>query len=347
MLKSLYLHHFRNYTQSHISFAPGINWIRGKNAHGKTNILEALYLLSTGRSFRTHYLKELIQQGAPYFYLEAEFEIEGVSQSVKLYFDGEQKKLHYNANTYAHFSPLIGLFPHVLYAPEDTALITGTPSLRRKFLDLHLCQLDPLYLYHLTRYYKAMRQRNSLLKNKTEEAIEPWEEMMAPSGLYLMQKREALIKELNSPLASHMATLSDAQDLVSLTYDPSLKEALLAHWKKNRKKELYLGTTLYGPHRDDVHFKLHNMSAKSYASEGQKQCLIASLRLCQREHLSASLGIDDFGAHLDAKRQELLQKQVTQVAQVFITSPHDPSIHFAVQKMIEVSSGKVFQECGT
>src|SRR5476651_2554103 len=105
----LYLHNFRNYTQAEVHFSPGVNWITGKNAQGKTNLLEALYLLSTGRSFRTHQLGQLIQKGASFFYLEAEIEKEGVNQTLKLSFDGENKKVQYNASSYSHFTPLIGL----------------------------------------------------------------------------------------------------------------------------------------------------------------------------------------------------------------------------------------------
>jgi len=149
MLRRLYLHHFRNYTQAEFTFSPGVNWICGKNAQGKTNLLEAIYLLSTGRSFRTHILSQLIQKEAGFFYIEAEIEKEGVSQTLKVSFDGETKKVEINATSYSNFSSLLGLLPHVLYAPEDISVVAGTPSHRRKFIDLHLSQIDPLYLHHL------------------------------------------------------------------------------------------------------------------------------------------------------------------------------------------------------
>jgi DNA replication and repair protein RecF len=345
-VKKLYLHHFRNYTQAEIHFSPGVNWITGKNGQGKTNLLEALYLLSTGRSFRTYQLSQLIQKGASFFYLEAEIEKEGVNQTLKLSFDGENKKVQYNASTYSHFTPLIGLLPHVLYAPEDIALIGGAPLFRRKFLDLQLAQLDPLYLHHLARYHKAMRQRNELLKRKTEEAIDPWEEMMAHSAEYLMQQRTEMIAQLQGPLNEKMQEISDGADPIEIHYQSSLKQGddFLKYWQKTRRKDLHIGTTLSGPHRDDVHFSMQGLSAKAFASEGQKHSIIASLRLCQWKHLSGMplMSIDDFGAHLDQGRQTKFEQQLATLGQIFLTSPNPSYEIFPHKQMIEISSGQVF-----
>lgn len=350
-VNKLYLHHFRNYSQTEVHFSPGVNWITGKNGQGKTNLLEALYLLSTGRSFRTHQLGQLIQKGASFFYIEAEIEKEGVTQTLKLSFDGENKKVQHNASTYSHFTPLIGLLPHVLYAPEDIALVAGVPLFRRKFLDLHLAQLDPLYLHHLARYHKAMRQRNELLKMKTEVAIDPWEEMMAQSAEYIMQKREEMIAELQHPLSESMQALSHGADSIGIHYQSSLpqreREGLWKQWQKNRKKDLHIGTTLGGPHRDDVHFEVQELSAKSFASEGQKHSIIASLRLCQWDHLYGRTGspplmsIDDFGAHLDQGRQTKFQEKLGALGQIFITSPNDSPEIFPNKRMIEINLGQV------
>ena len=352
-IKKLYLHHFRNYTQVEISFSPGVNWICGKNAQGKTNLLEAIYLLSTGRSFRTHLLNQLIQQGAGFFYIEAEIEKEGVSQNLKLSFDGETKKVEHNATTYSHFSPLLGLFPHVLYAPEDIAVIAGTPSSRRKFLDLHLSQIDPLYLHHLARYHKAMRQRNELLKIKSEETIEAWEMAMAQNADYLLEKRKDLIQELKKPLLEKMHNLSAGNDPLEIQYQSTLSgknsEELFQHWQKSRKKELHIGTTLYGPHRDDVYFSIKGLSTKSYASIGQQHSAAAALRLCLFEHLKEYTGdsplfsVDDFGSHLDSTRQNRFQEELTNLGQIFLTSPNANPEIFPEKNILEIVSGDVLK----
>lgn len=355
MLKKLYLHQFRNYSQVEIAFSPGVNWIYGKNAQGKTNILEAIYLLSTGRSFRTHKLSQLIQQGANFFYIEAEIEKAGVTQSLKLSFDGEVKKVEYNATSYNYFTPLLGILPHVLYAPEDLALIAGTPAHRRKLLDVHLAQIDPLYIHHLARYHKAMRHRNELLKAKSEIAIEPWEEAMAWSAAYILMQRNALIERIREPLLSKMKDISLGKDLLSIEYQTTLhgktKEAYFDQFKKNRKKEIHVGTTLYGPHRDDLLLSIQDLSAKSYGSIGQQHSVAASLRLCLWQDLKREtqeiplFSVDDFGAHLDATRQHQFHLELSQIKQIFLTSPSLHADIFPEKKILEIDSGKVFEVC--
>lgn len=352
-LKRLYLHHFRNYTDVQVTFAPGINWITGKNAQGKTNLLEAIYFLSTGRSFRTQHLKELIQEGESYFYLEAEIEKEGVIQTLKASFDGENKRAQYNATQYSHFTSLMGLLPHVLSAPDDSTLITGPPAIRRKFLNMHIAQADPLYIHHLGRYGRSLAQRNQLIRQKSEVAIEPWEETMAESALYLMEKREELIQELQTVVSPFMNSLSSHADTLHLQYQPSLtypndKIGLKNHWKAYRKREMHIGTTLLGPHRDDLTLLVNNQNARSFASEGQKYCITSSLRLALWQHLQQATGdlplmsVDDYGVHLDLERRNLLEQQFSKLGQVFLTSPILHQETGAKTAGFTVQAGKIF-----
>ena len=357
MLKKLYLQNFRNYTEAEIVFSPGVNWFTGKNAQGKTNLLEAIYLLSCGRSFRTSQLSQLIQTGARYFYIEAAFEKDGVHQSLKLTFDGESRKAQINATSYPHFTPLIGLLPMVLYAPEDVALVGGAPSHRRKFLDLHLAQVDPLYLHHLARFHRSLKQRNELLKKRSEETIEPWEEMMAQSAFYLMNKRETLVVSLEDPLKEMLLAISSGCDELKLEYQPSLPYSspaeLAQALRKNRRKELHVGATLYGPHRDDVFFSINGLGAKAYASIGQKHSILAALRLCSWDHLKEQtgeipfFGIDDFGAHLDRQRQHNFEDKLQSLGQIFLTSPSASRDIFPDKHILEIASGEILQVSST
>lgn len=351
MLKRLYLQHFRSYEEAEVTFSPGVNWFIGKNAQGKTNLLEAIYLLSCGRSFRTSQLSQLIQKGAHYFYIEAEMEKDGVAQSIKISFDGENKKVQCNATTYSHFTPLLGLIPMVLYAPEDISLISGVPAFRRKFLDLHLSQIDPLYLHHLARFHRSLRQRNELLKKQIEETIDSWEEPMAQSAKYLMEKRRQCVASLQEPLRNTLLTFSSDQDQLQLKYQPSLPSfelhELIECFRKNRKKELHIGTTLFGPHRDDLLFSIDSLSAKSYASIGQKHSILAAIRLCIWEHIKERsdavplFGIDDFGAHLDPSRQKNFEQKLQNLGQIFLTSPTSNKEIFSQKQIVEIDSGKI------
>lgn len=326
MLEKLYLQNFRNYKQETFDFSPAVNLICGDNAQGKTNLLEALFLVSTGRSFRTPHLKELIHQEAPFFFLEAKFKKDGIQQKITLSFDGEVKKLETNHTIYSHFNPLLGQLPIVLLAPEDVQLISGAPADRRRFLDLHLAQSDPLYVYHITRYHKALKHRNFLLKRKQEEGLDPWETLMIAAATYIREKRAALLNNLKEELQESMTALSSNKDTLQIRYQPSFTD----NYRKHRAKELLLGLTLQGPHRDDLEISINTLPASSYASQGQLRTAVAAIRFAQwkhlfKEHLIAPLFcIDDFGVHLDEERQRALLSCVTASGQVFLTSPAFP-----------------------
>lgn len=322
-IQRLYLRNFRNYQEETLAFSPEINLIRGANAQGKTNLLEALFLVGTGRSFRTSYLKELIHQEAPFFFVEAQFKKDGIEQTVRLSFDGEIKKLEMNHTSYSHFNPLLGLLPIVLLAPEDVRLISGTPSDRRRFLDLHLAQSDPLYVFHLTRYHKAIKHRNFLLRQKKEEGLEPWETLMVTAATYIREQRCRLIEEIQGDLQQAMLQLSKDKDHIEIHYQPSFTD----HYTKHRSRELFLGSTLLGPHRDDLEILINSLPASGYASQGQLRSAVAALRLAEwkhlskRHHLPPLFCIDDFGVHLDEIRREALLSHLSSFGQVFLTSP--------------------------
>lgn len=353
MLKSLLLQNFRNYQDARVDFSPGINWISGQNAQGKTNLLEAIYFLCFGRSFKCLLIKRLIKEGEPFFFLGAHIEKEGLEQSIRVSFDGESKRLQINATSFSHFSPLIGFLPFVLYAPDEVSLVSGPPAERRKFLDLHLSQIDPLYLKHLARYHKALRQRNELLKQQQTEMMDPWEHEMAKSGIYLIEKRRAVIDELKGPLRQEMSDLSGGRDELEICYKPSLGsesvEAFEAHLKESRDKELSKGITGSGPHRDELDFEIGGLSVKHYGSVGQRHTVLAALRLCQWRHLddrieeTPLMGIDDFGSHLDRERQTLFQEKLKGLGQIFLTSPAANRTVFPDLHEIKVGSGEILE----
>ena len=349
-VQSLYLHNFRNFEQTTVHFSPEVNIIYGDNAQGKTNLLEALYFFSTGRSFRTAHLQELIREGASSFFLEIHFIKEGIEQSLIAQFDGTSRKLVYNHTKYSSFTPLFGILPSVIYAPSDYALIMGVPAERRRFFDLYLAQIDPLYVHHAIRYHKAVKQRNYLLKKKNSSLLFPWEEIMAYSAAYLMKERKETMDEYKDLLQSNMLYLSESKDSLCMLYEPSFQgtevKHLLEELKKNHSKELLLGSSLIGPHKDDFHILINDKKAKSFASEGQKRCSLAALRLAQWETLkrktstSPFMLIDDFTIHLDNKRTELFQSFLPKLGQVFVTSPTPLSLT-ATQKELYIEKGKI------
>ena len=351
-LKSLYLRNFRNYTEAEAHFSPHLNVFYGDNGQGKTSLLEAIYLIASGRSFRTQHLNELIKEGASFFFIEARIVQSNVEQSLKLSFDGQARFLQMSGNSYNTFHPLLGLLPSVLYTPNDMELISGSPSARRRFLNLHLAQSDPLYVHHLTRYWRAMKQRNCLLRMKKKEEIDCWEMEMAQSSAYLFKIRQEMLTELKEPLEHQSKILSSDKETHEIRFQPSTPsdpERYLKQLQKNRPREMDLGLTLTGPHRDDLSILIQGRPARLFASEGQKKTAIAALkmaeqrRLCNRIHAPAIMGIDDLGLHLDETRQILLRAALENLGQVFVTTPYLPSIWKELEKglHIRVENGSI------
>jgi DNA replication and repair protein RecF len=246
-------------------------------------------------------------------------------------------------------------------SPEDEQLIKGSPQGRRKFLDIMLSQIDPLYVRYLFRYYRSMKQRNVLLKDRNFSLIAPFENQMAQSGAYIISKRESLVGYLQ-PYCQHYHTLlSESKEVFTLTYKPFLnmeeqdiqskQQQLLEIFSKDREREALFGSTLKGPHKDELSFSIDNQQAKSFSSQGQKRCCLASLKLAQWHHLKDQVGetplllIDDFGTSLDPSRSERLFNIVENSgAQWFLTMPENQHVPIASNaKKIYIDSGSILE----
>lgn len=325
-LKELYLCNFRNFEEFSTTFAPRVNVVIGENGIGKTNLLEAIHLLSTGRSFRANDLCEVIRKGSEGFSVIALYEDYGIEQKIHLSFDGKQRFLKLNETSYRSFTPLLGLLPSIIYAPCDIALVIASPKERRRFLDMELTQSDPLYVYYLTRYHKALTQRNAAIKQRKSRSMEIWEEELIKSGSYLIHKRHTLVNNLSEHGGLEYSKLSHKGEMMTLHYAPSVESDKLTveTFQTIREKEMIMGYTMIGPHRDDFEISLEGKSAKKYASEGQKRTIIAALKLAAVNWLEASIfSIDDFGSHLDSERQKRLKQQIQWQQQCFLTMPHE------------------------
>lgn len=350
-VRSLSLRNFRNIENATVELSPEINSFHGKNAQGKTNLLEALFFLCTGRSFRTRKLDELVYHSAPGFTLEAEIVKRGVAHHLLVSYQSGVKQLQLDREKMSSFSPLIGTFPSVYFSPSDTSLITGTPSRRRRFFDLHLSQQEPLYFHALIRYYKAMKAKNALLRAQRKQELSYFDRLMAKEASELISKRITFLEQLENEVSKWSATFTQGHDLLSFHYHPSVtdstpeerEKALLALYEKYQPKELLLGKTLHGPHVEDFSFSINDRAAKTYASEGQKRSAIAAVHFAEWKILEKQTSsiplmcIDDFGVFLDKERQSNLLGALPELQQVFLTSPH--AIEQGEQFSIE--SGKI------
>ncbi len=338
-LLRLNVRHFRNFEEAHVEFSSGLNEIIGENAQGKTSLLEAIYMCLTGTSFRSLHLKELIKHGKSGFFIEAHFEKHGATHQVALTYDGQARKVFLNRALCPSATILLGLMTGVASTPEDVDLIKGPPSVRRRFLDLQIAQVDPLYVHHLNRYAKALKQRNALLKNKQEATITCWEEELANSAAYIVLQRQKNIAFLSEKIPSFFAHFSTEKEPLKkpfqLLYSSSardqqdidgLKSYFIHEYARKRAQELLYGMTLVGPHRDDLHIVFDGRPFREFASEGQQHLGAISLKLAEWHFIKQQAGdlplmiLDDFATSLDTTRRMLLFEELQQLGQVFLSS---------------------------
>lgn len=344
-LRALYLHNFRIYEEALYEFGPKINIISGANARGKTSILEAVYFLMTGRSFRTAQASDMIRHGAPGFYIEASFIKHDIEQTLRISCSGKDRKIVYNHTQCASFSDLFGLLQGAVIHPDDAAVVKGAPEIRRHLLDVQIAQVNPLYIHHITRYHRAMKQRNYLLRTKTAATMESWEQEMATSAAYIVHQRMLTVEDLQQKSQRLYSLIGGGDDHLILTYKSQgvvrnalaadtdilkLRSYYLDQYCKQRRREMELGITLTGPHKDDLFIGLNlENEARFFASEGQQRSCVAALRLAEWERLKAMscempiMLIDDVGMSLDHSRRIRLFTHLPSLGQVFLTTTED------------------------
>ena len=329
-LAHLRLRDFRNYARLDIDFASGFQLLLGRNAQGKTNILEAIYLLATLRSFRGVGGAPMVRHGQKGYFLGARVVAQG-EHEIKMYWSASERKLSLDGRPVRKLTDYLGALRVVVFCTEDLQLVKGTARMRRRFLDLLLSQTHPAYLPLLQRYTQALRSRNALLKQRTpdEATLESFSSELVLVGNQLIQRRRELAPKL-SPLArlAYRRIAHDAEEL-RLEYQPGVKKDFAVELAQWRSRERTYRTTLVGPHRDEVQLLLNDRSAGQFGSEGQKRTLAIALKMAQAEYLSGLHGsppvllIDDVMGELDAKRRAgflpLLESAHKGRGQVFMT----------------------------
>ena len=329
-LAHLRLRDFRNYARLDVDFAPGFHLLLGDNAQGKTNILEAIYLLATLRSFRGVGGAQMVQHGKKGYFVGANVIGQGTHE-IKIYWSGTERKISLDAQPVRKLADYFGALRAVVFCTEDLQLIKGAARSRRRFLDLLLAQTHPVYLPLLQRYALALRSRNALLKQRAldEAALESFTRELVEIGNQLIQMRQELLPKI-SPLArlAYRRISSDAEEL-RLVYQPAVKNDFALELAQSRARERTFRSTLIGPHRDELQMLLDEKSAAKYASEGQKRSLAIALKMAQAEYLTGLHGsppillIDDVMGELDSKRRAgflpLLNRVHQARSQVFMT----------------------------
>ena len=333
-LAHLRLRDFRNYTRLEVDFAPGFHLLLGDNAQGKTNILEAIYLIATLRSFRGVGGAQMIRHGQKGYFVGGKVVGQG-EHEVKIYWSSPERSLSLDARPVRKLTDYLGVLRTVVFCTEDLQLVKGVARARRRFLDLLLSQTYPNYLPLLQRYTRALRSRNALLKQPRPDpvALDGFSRELVKSGEEIIRLRRELVPKF-SPLArlAYRRISSEAEEL-RLEYHPSVKQDFSVELAQSRQREAAYRSTLVGPHRDDLQFLLDDRSAAQFGSEGQKRTLAITLKLAQAEYLTGLHGsppvllIDDIMGELDVKRRggflPLLQRAQQSSGQVFMTATEE------------------------
>ena len=329
-LAHLRLRDFRNYTRLDAEFGPGLHLLLGRNAQGKTNILEAIHLLATLRSFRGVGSAPMVRHGAAGWFVGGRVIATG-NNAVKLYWSRTERRLTVDDQPIRRLTDYWGTLRTVAFCAEDVALVKGAGRGRRRFLDFLLAQTVPTYLGVLQRYLRAMRARNALLKKRPvdEAALESFTIGLVKLGEELMAQRAALLPELAPRIMAAHQRIAPKGESLAVAYAPNVKGDFAEHLRRQREREYRLGSTAAGPHRDELTLELNERPAADFASEGQKRTVAIALKMAQAEHFSAVHGvppvllIDDVMGELDATRRAgfipLLDQCSQGRGQVFMT----------------------------
>jgi DNA replication and repair protein RecF len=348
-LQNITLFQFKNYFDKRFQFNENIIGICGNNGIGKTNLLDAVYLMCFTKSYFSKSDSANVHRGLQGMRIEGNFVKSGDAEKVVCIIrENNKKEFQRNNEEYKRFSDHIGHFPAVIIAPDDLELITGTSDVRRKYLDTLLSQLDHQYLQKLIEYNKVIQQRNSLLKSAAERGyldqslLDILTDQLIKPAKYIFERRKEFLKNYLPAVAKSYLQIAGTEEPVELVYySPLLEddfEKLLAIF---RQKDIMLQRTTTGVHKDDIELKLNDENFKNIASQGQRKSLLFALKLKEFEELQSAKGfppillLDDVFEKLDAGRiQNLLQRVcVENKSQVFITDTHKERLQDSLGKL--------------
>ncbi len=327
---------FRNYKNEKISFHKKTNLIIGKNAQGKTNLLESLYIMSLGKSFRTNKDKEMIGFCGSSCTVKCGYTKNNIQNSIEIGISQIGKSIKIGNVAAEKTSDLLEHVYTVIFSPEDMKIIKDEPEKRRRFMDREICLLRPVYYRNLGRYKKTLGHRNALLKRTNADAdmLRTWDEILVESGSRIIWDRKNFIDKLNIFSRDYHSQITGGKEELDLIYEPdtgevfdlsdiseSFKEILI----KRRKADLARGITSAGPHKDDIKVTINGMDARHFGSQGQQRTAALSMKLAliklikEEKGEDAVLLLDDVLSELDASRQEFLFDTLWNI-QLFITS---------------------------
>ncbi len=335
-LKQLLVSSFRNIGMIRVEPGRRFNLLHGLNGQGKTNLLEAIYLLGNPRSFRNSRLPEFISHGQTHALVCGDVESAGTVSQIRLTLETAGRRVEIDQKAIKRASDLHGRLNAVVFSPDDTGMVKSGPEARRRYLDRAVYTGDIGYLNCWHDYHRNLKQRNHLLKGIDKTGLDVWTEKLADTGAEVIERRQRYVAQLDSQLQQYYTTISGGAEKAGIRYQPEgvqktdrdgIREELLQLFQRHVKSDERLGTTTVGPHRDDLTLCLDNRPLKSFGSQGQQKSFVLALKMAEMEHIQTLFGepplllLDDMSSELDARRNSNLMEFLTsRDIQVFITT---------------------------
>lgn len=362
---------FRNYDKAKINFFQNLNILYGLNAQGKTNFLEAIYLLCLGRSFRLAKNKELVRSGTDFFKVEGKVVQDNHLEKkiVLKYVLNGRKETSLDRKRLKGHSEIFGQFPIVVMAPDEFKITEGGPAERRRFLDILLSQVSLSYLITLQEYNRTLKQRNKILQDLRdgkiiqESAMIPWTEKLIKNGCKIIKLRKKFIEEFAVILNSIYKQYSESKDNLNVYLDASIALTNLDLLEENFSKKLMalkaqekrIGSTLVGPHRDELIFEINGFDLRKYGSRGEHKSVLISIKIAEFKYLNQCkdetpiLLLDDCYSELDKFREERVFDSMQGLGQTFLTTPKESALtehrdlvdRFGSVSTFRVNSGQI------
>lgn len=353
-LETMSIDHFRNYDHAELEFGQDVTLFLGQNAQGKTNVLEAIYTLAMAKSHRTTTDKDLIQWQAEYAKIEGRVRKRGQSVPMSLIVTNKGKKAKVNHLEQKRLSNYIGNLNVVMFAPEDLSLVKGSPSVRRRFIDMELGQMLPIYLYDLTQFQRILQQRNHYLKRlqtrKTTDTtmLDVLDEQYSELAAKITLRRRDFVVQLSEYAIPIHSEISRQKELLEIHYESSVKllekvakdkeldevrAQLITDLQSKRQREIDRGVSLIGPHRDDLTFIVNERNVQVFGSQGQQRTTALAVKLAEIDLIFQEtkeyplLLLDDVLSELDEHRQTHLLNAIQGKVQTFVTATGVEGIH--------------------
>jgi DNA replication and repair protein RecF len=365
-IKTLSLYQFRNLRDSQYAFPPGVVCVVGDNGQGKTNLIEAISLLSLTRSFRTASIQELIRWGADSASVFSQCIIGGEARELGISISDGERKTFIDGKEADSITQLIGKLLCVTFSPTDISLVKGAPQERRRFIDRHIVDLDQSLVGRYIDYQKALRSKQALLKSGavSKQAIDAWNEVLIPAATAIVNGRIKLLKSLQTIIAPVSQSLFGASDAITLKLsgisagertEDSGDEITINDVAKlftdAREREIAQGRAVVGPHRDDLLISLNGKDARAFASQGQSRSIVLALKLAIIEMCEAKRNdspivlLDDVDSELDGTRRAAIFGAIFEKPrQVFITATEfrlPPEVRSRVSEVLVLGAGEL------